>query len=391
MKFRNTVLLIFSLIVTIISGCKKEEQSNGNDQEFKLPALKEWFESKEKSISNVTTNAYSNGKLDWDNIIYYPDAKMYAIKIILKNQEIANKYLVFELDNSGSISQANYYIVLNINNSKTINPEGILKAQLLNQKMPESFTGSFFKFALNNTVVFGKHFENGNLGNQAVKITKTRSGIANRPINGRDMFNWDEELVCGESESYYLVTYDIDTGEIYSVVYLFTVFGDCPNDGVEGGGNGGEDPGPTAEGMANAILDVWQANTFATSQNAGNTVLETTSTTRTAIYKWKCIQGTGWKVFSFEKGKHKYVNKKWLWESLEHLSLSKEGVIIGGTVEASLVYANATIGLNNSIMNIEVQIDMATTLGGTAYHRLFSMNSAKSFDVNGSPFLLPGY
>ena len=89
--------------------------------------------------------------------------------------------------------------------------------------------------------------------------------------------------------------------------------------------------------------------------------------------------------------RHKYVNKKWLWESLEHLSLSKEGVIIGGTVEASLVYANATIGLNNSIMNIEVQIDMATTLGGTAYHRLFSMNSAKSFDVNGSPFLLPGY
>ena len=109
------------------------------------------------------------------------------------------------------------------------------------------------------------------------------------------------------------------------------------------------------------------------------------------MYKWKCIAGTGWSISSIERGTHKKKHNVWQWESLEHISTTIEGSVVGGNVAHSLVYANAVVGIYNAVMNLEIDVDMSTTVLSVPYHRYFSLNPSKSFNVNSSPFTIPGY
>lgn len=159
--------------------------------------------------------------------------------------------------------------------------------------------------------------------------------------------------------------------------------------GAGGGNSGGNQP--TAEALATDILNTMENNTVAVSNMITAWAVEELPATRTAMYKWKCIQGKGWWISSIEKGVHKKVNKggstNWEWLSLEHITMTRDGIVLGGDVSFNLLYSNAILGIYNAAMNLGTELTMTTRVVGQPFTRFKTFNSSKSFNVNDHPFL----
>ena len=89
---------------------------------------------------------------------------------------------------------------------------------------------------------------------------------------------------------------------------------------------------------------------------------------RTKVYSWKCAKGLGWYVIAYDRGVHtrQLVTKPWKWVSLENINISKVGntTMYGGTVTATKVLSNATIGIYHATMHVVVNIKSTTTYQG---------------------------
>ncbi len=392
MKTKTLLLAIATLAIAIFTGCKKENSSTGldeNEQGLISQTAKNWVESQEETTKPPNLKILGSAKPDWKNTIYYPGENLYLTPVNLKNELTAHKYLAETADKNGKITKGNYYIVLS--KDKMANPEKIILAHLYNNhQMPESFNGALLEYNLNNNIVSTRHFENGKEVKKTDKLI-TKATEKNKIVNPGETNYADPEECGGEviTIDWYWQTW-INGVLVYEEYLFSTIY--CTNSGGGGGGNSGGGGGSIPpEQLAESILNVMQNNTHATSQTIENTIVSEDVQHRVAMYKWKCIEGTGWKIYSFEKGTHKKKHNVWQWESLEHINTGLEGTVVGGNVAHSLVYANAIVGIYNAVMNLEINVDMSTTVLSVPYHRYFSLNPSKSFNVNGSPFTIPGY
>jgi hypothetical protein len=241
MKLKQLLPAIFILIITIVSGCKKENLSSGkgtNELGLISQTAKAWFESQGTNIKNSGLQILGNGEPDWNSTAYYPNENIYITHIKLKDQSIANKYLVEKADKSGKITNANYYIVLTKN--KTANPEKIIEIYLFGKdQMPENFSGALLEYDLNNNVVFNSHYKNGKQENKTDKLVHKSNGSKENKESGYvDPNECQGEWIC--IEWYWQIWVN---GELVYEEYLYTTCG-CSGVGGGGGGGGGQNCNP---------------------------------------------------------------------------------------------------------------------------------------------------
>lgn len=184
---------------------------------------------------------------------------------------------------------------------------------------------------------------------------------------------------------WYLETFD-ENGNIISEVYMFTT-NYCSE---AGGGNSGGNSN-TPEELAGSILDIMDNNTNAASTKISASAVEVTPTTRTSMYKWKCVQGKGWWLSSIERGVQKKIVKgavtNWEWQSLDHVNITKDGFVVGGEISYNLLYTNPIIGKYNAAMNLGIELAMTTKVVGTSFARYKTLNASSSFNVYDQPWV----
>ncbi len=395
--------IVFLLLIVNYS-CKKvpAENEKAGPVGKTTDNIKTWYYNKTNTSptgSAARGNVFQKGNPDWEKTVYNAENSVYITPIEFSDksneqQNLFYKFLLSKVNSIGMVTQADYVFVF----PDSKKPKSNLAYQtantdLLFQKdIPQSFSGAVLQYSIDNKLISSKQYDNGQLTDKKAVIIAKGENSTNNGIS----INSAIYLPCGECESYYLVTYNEETGEIYNVEYLYSECGVC-EDGTTGGG-GGNGGGPSPEGQANAILDVWQQNTTSPGTLISATAADIPTNTRTVMYKWKAIKGLGWQIESIEKGVHVKINnpklppdQQWKWQSLEHVSHTLTGFVIGGTVNPSVVFANTIIGTYNATMNVEFHIAMSTSIFGVSYERNFSINTSKTFNVNGSPYSIPGY
>ena len=73
---------------------------------------------------------------------------------------------------------------------------------------------------------------------------------------------------------------------------------------------------------------------------------------------------------------------QWEWLSLDHQGLGKAGVVIGGSVEYSLVSSIPTIGLYHATMDLDFKVEYSLVCKGSPFSIELLYNSQKAFNVN---------
>lgn len=105
---------------------------------------------------------------------------------------------------------------------------------------------------------------------------------------------------------------------------------------------------------------------YSTSESLSQAILTQTAKTRVKTYSWVFFkQSFGmWRFVSHEEGTHTFVNNEWIWKSLVHKSVSKEGLSIGGSLSATVHSAVATVGKYWAAMELVYTIEASIICRG---------------------------
>ncbi|KAF2081963.1 hypothetical protein [Flavobacterium sharifuzzamanii] len=190
-----------------------------------------------------------------------------------------------------------------------------------------------------------------------------------------------EEQVC----TYVVKTYDDGS---YDVMYLLYCTGGSGTGGGSGDGSGGygdnpnPEPNPCEESINNLI-----ASSYPTSEFLGSTIIEENGVTRRKNYKWIIFSGPGYTLNSSETGTHQKVTNsdpslQWQWVSLTHNAIYKEGIVAGGEISNSLIYAQPTIGLYNSIMDLNYNVTFSRSVCGQPTSKEKNYSAVHNFNIN---------
>ncbi|MFN0081105.1 MAG: hypothetical protein ACKVOM_01175 [Ferruginibacter sp.] len=326
--------------------------------------IKDWLEKQTNSPNKQKIVLDGNvfnvpQKLQWDKTKYYSESKtcITPVDFVSETGNISEcKYFVAETGENGEIRRGNFFIILKDKNSNdNITPE------LVNlENIPPGFKGTIIKYDLNDNLIASSNFDNGQLTKNADKISvrKSKNQVA---VNN----NAPLDPGC----SYVTIDWYWQTwvnGNLVSEEYLFSTTQVVCGGGGGGGSGGNNTPIPPTplemcQAANQAILnDANYANT-----KISETVESQSQLQRTKLYAWKCVKGLGWYVIAYDRGVHtrELVTKPWKWVSLENISISKVGntTMYGGTVTATKVLSNATIGTYHAIMHLVINIKSTTT------------------------------
>ena len=130
----------------------------------------------------------------------------------------------------------------------------------------------------------------------------------------------------------------------------------CTTTNISGGGE--------SNPCSNTLSTMLQGSSL--SEPAAVNILSEGPITRTKIYTWKFYkQNQGlWYFESAEKGVHVKVNNVWKWQSLTHVSISRSGVVVGGSLECHLVTATPTLGQFWAAMELKYKIEADIVCNG---------------------------
>ena len=115
-----------------------------------------------------------------------------------------------------------------------------------------------------------------------------------------------------------------------------------------------------------------------------NSTTEETQTTRVKNYAWTIYrQNLGlWSFRSHEKGVHVKVNDEWRWQSLTHESISREGLMIGGSVSCTLNSATPYVALYWASMELDFNIAASIICGGSPFATAEDYKNGTIINVN---------
>lgn len=362
----KSVLLIQLLLFSLLFGCKKQDLKNENILS-KIPEvakIKDWLEkqtnSPNKQIIVLDGKVFNVPQiLQWDKTIYFKESKtsITPIDFVSETGNISEcKYLVAEMGEDGKIRNGNYFIILK---DKNINVN--ITPELVNlENIPPDFKGTIIKYDLNDNPIASGNFKKGQISKNADRISVRKS---------KNQIAVNNSAPLDPGCSYVTIDWYWQTwvnGQLVSEEYLFSTTQVVCGGGGGGGSGGNNTPIPPTplemcQAANQAILnDAKYANT-----KISETVESQSQLHRTKLYAWKCVKGTGWYVIAYDRGVHtrELVTKPWKWVSLENLSISKVGntTMYGGTVTATKVLSNATIGTYHAIMHLVINIKSTTT------------------------------
>lgn len=220
--------------------------------------------------------------------------------------------------------------------------------------------------------------------NQTIIFKKTNTPInSNAPVEGCD------DVICVD---WYWQTYV--NGVLVYEEFLYQTC-ECLNSGGGGGGGGGTtSTTPTDLEQCTIALNNIVNATSLSSTLISETLESETTETKTKLYSWDCLKNSyGWKVVSFERGVHKKrgITNAWEWQSLENIGISKEGntLTFGGTIDATKVWANSTLGKFNATMHLCVNIKATVKKGLAALENNTNYFPSKTFHIISES--IPGY
>jgi len=187
---------------------------------------------------------------------------------------------------------------------------------------------------------------------------------------------------------WYLCDYIDPFGVGTNCQYLYTEYVDCHEDGDGGGGDGGGGGsgfGGGGGGTGPCDVSAWSSAVTSATDLESISMINDGQETRTKTYVWVFAKGVlnstlRWK--SHETGVHYKDNNEWKWQSLVHNSVSKVGVVIGGTLNCDVNSAIATIGIYNAIMAIDYTFTWSFFCGKSPISNSENKTSAKAFNVN---------
>lgn len=413
-KPKPIILIVFlaSSVSLVYMACKKQN-SDENFNGF-LASAKTWFintvvENENKilaTLSNSAEDSYKrrfarmgklNNRLDWNRATEFEEAGIkYVITPIkenvkpFKNQSFsAARFFIFYKDNS-KVTQLKIIEILSSKESVLENQIQITKNAFLNKLFgKKNYFGN-----LNATVIFYDvhyNYESSfEIKNGSWKPSKARlinqDKTKNRPVNTRN-----QRITCQTCVHWYLVGiwYDLQTGEIVATEIL-NEWDECTENGPPPAGYG-EAPGPILDEEC-SISTQNQLNDLANSASVSNatlgiSTLNENAETRTKKYQWKILHSATFYLYSFERGVHVKVNNsnpnlQWNWQSLEHQNISMVGIVVGGSIEYSLISATPTIGLYNAIMDLDFKCKYSVVCKGSPFSSESVYNANKAFNVN---------
>lgn len=396
MKSIHHYLLCFLVLVFI--GCKKDDVKNVTpSQQIAYGAkAKDWLQ-RESSTSN-SQKYFLEGKsfaipqkIHWDETSYFEDYKtsITPISIIpVVGNVTKHKYFVTELGDDGEIKGGNYFLILRDKNAvEPFNFEKITPEFFNLKKTAQDFTGAVIKYDLNNNFITSKHFEQGKLINSIDKVIIKRS---KNQIPVENLVPLDEG--CG----YVTIEWFWQTwvnGVLISEEYLYSSTVVVCSGGGGGGNGGGGGGGPTAptdlELCQQAVLNTLNM-TSSTSQLLSNNIELETTLSRTRLYSWKCVKNViGWYVVAYERGVQKRIaeSRPWTWESLENISISKTGATpsYGGTVTATKILSQSTIGIYNASQYLVVNIKSSVSKNAITVTDERDISSSITFFTDSPP------
>lgn len=152
--------------------------------------------------------------------------------------------------------------------------------------------------------------------------------------------------------------------------------------GCEGGGGGDPDEEQCATDLINLA-----SSAAVSDETISITTVASDLTTRTKNYEWKILTSLGgWYIFSYDKGVHEKdpVNlaNPWKWQSFDHDAITQVGVVIGGSVEPTLLTATPTVGLYNAAMEIKFKVKYSVICSISPINYTLTYTSSKLFNIN---------
>lgn len=338
MKTIRTSALLIPLMAILLLGCKRESLSNEPiaQQTGMGEKVKAWYEARPASqtpgkVKSISRSDRSFSEPDWNTTRYYPAGRLFISPVKFDPNKTAvnnnlKKFLVTTGNSDGNISSGKYIYLLTkkAESPSTAFVQNAEPAFLMQQKIPESFTGALFEYDLDNKFISGKYYEQGKPTDKITRLSY-KSGSAGSGSNYADP-NCEGEVICVE---WYWQTWV--NGVLVYEEYLYTTC-ECMEQG--GGGGGGQTPTPQQ------MLDQVLLNGHPVSIKLGSTLISESSTIRVRDYHWMYyvisfnspwgIGSCNFNYLSNERGTQYFgTDNRWHWQSLVHLSNSRQGYSLG--------------------------------------------------------------
>jgi hypothetical protein len=379
-------------IMLILFSCKKEAieahtpQNPANNQ--LIPKIKSWLDEQKNGLSTASLANIESLEL---NLSYgeirlekYKESKEFIVIPILsgfksKNNSDKNpaNYLILVFENQDSITRGNIIQYISSTNQKTAPINTFYKIFTYNDL---DCSGQFTILSIDDYFKYELKFENGKLRSMAWLNKKN----APKNSSGRmaECIDWYLQLWYVWSDG---------SMTFISETYVYTTCGeDCAQPRVANGRNYGTNCSGGGNGAAGGGTEYCNAAEWSTGVT-GATDLESSiieseaSETRTKTYVWVFAKGTfnpslKWK--SHETGIHIKENGVWKWQSLTHNSVSKVGMVTGGSLQCDVNSATPTVGVYNAIMAIDYTFTWSFVCGGSPMSNSSNHTSAKLFNVN---------
>ncbi len=141
----------------------------------------------------------------------------------------------------------------------------------------------------------------------------------------------------------------------------------------------------TAEIQSASEIEKWKQPVISTDELISVTNVSVQDTLQRKNYRWKFARGTfnpSLNFYSIELGEHAFRNGEWVWKSLSHNNVTKEGLVVGGDINCTVNSSTATIGKFNAIMTIRYTIESKLKCGGVEYSTTTPGQASAVFDIN---------
>ncbi|MCX6315997.1 MAG: hypothetical protein NTW29_01800 [Bacteroidetes bacterium] len=410
----KTCGLVFVITFLVIACQKNEDVNDPKKQEpFNAKTAKDWYYATFKKSAEWASSPDKGKKLpDWEHsstvkfgsyeAVVFPLVKArsrYPVSSVGANEKLSQEELIRIANASTSriafIKQTDGRIV--VREFEYIPDWSYLAAENFdigktNLLAPDNnFSGRVFVRNWGGDIVSMAMQKDGKTQKRG-KIKKANSHEGGKSIGLTEENCFEQEFCVWQQDctlSIYsdgMITQECtnwyNTGECWMEAWCTEGGDPCELAGLGCGGDddgGGEGPDCDARQL--------ESEGVAVSEQISSQLMSQTPVTRTKKYHWVIYKQNQnfWKFISHEAGVHVKTNSTinpWKWQSLEHVSISKEGAWSGGEVDCTLNTSDTQLGLYWSSIELNYTITASAIcrgfpIGGSSTH-----TSAKIIGIN---------
>lgn len=239
-KNQITFLLIVFFVVGIMS-CKKDiTQTEQNAlTEKNVSDLKNWYSSQMNNENLVSQNSSLlklASKPDWNNTMSFENGTTFITPLINTGLKHTHAFFLTKMTQAGEVKTSKLEILITPDNQPITSFDKLSLLNIMQLKgISTLFSGTTLEYDLNSKEISRKKIEKGEILNikpERLKLTSKKIEKDNAVARNSIDNNVGEN---GYWLTTYFIVYDTNTGQIYSVTYLYSTW-------VGGSGNGNETP-----------------------------------------------------------------------------------------------------------------------------------------------------